>query len=83
MNGDQKTGLHAFILNQVKQIQRLTVNIIHCWHDSYQLREKLKIMELRTIELQHRYDLLINNIDNVRATCPCEDQCPVGKLKLK
>ncbi len=83
MNGDHKTGLHKFILNQVKQIQKLTVKMIHCWHDSYQLQEKLRLMELRTNEVQQRYELLINNLDDVRSSCPCTNQCPVGKLKLK
>ena len=82
MNREHKIGPHTFILHQVKQIKELTIKLILSLHNSYQLQEKLKLTEELTSEKQKKYELLVNNIDDFRATCPYEFQCPVRKLKL-
>jgi len=83
MSIDRVMGMKEFILHQVKQIKELTNKLIHCWHNSYQQQEKLKITEERLKEAQKKYELLVCNIDDVRATCPYEHQCPVKKIKLR
>ncbi len=83
MSRDRVMGIRGFILHQVKQIKELTERLIQCWHNSYQQQEKLKITEERLLEAQKKYDLLVNNLDDIRATCSYEHQCPVRKLRLR
>jgi hypothetical protein len=73
-------GIRGFITYQVKQIKILTIKLVKCWHSSHELQSKLRLAEERLIEAQKKNELLINNLDNVRATCPYEDQCPVKDL---
>ena len=83
MSGDRVMGIQRFVLHQVKQVKGLIKRLIQCWHNSYQLQAKLDLTEERLNEAQKKYELLVNNLDEIRATCPHEYQCPVRKLKLR
>jgi len=82
MSRDRLMGIRGFIFHLVKQIKELTNKLVQCWHNSRQLQEKLNLTEERLNEAQKKYELLVNNIGDVQATCPCIDQCPVKELKL-
>lgn len=82
MSKDRVMGTRGFVLHQFNQVRRLTLRLIKCWHNSYELQSKLTICEKRLIESQKKYDLLVNNLDVVRSNCPCIDQCPINQLEL-
>lgn len=82
MSGIQDKGGKAFILRQIKQLQILSDRLVNCKHNSYIRQEKLKIMEELLTENQKKYDLLVMSIEEIRANCPHEYQCPVKILKL-
>ena len=82
MSRDRLMGTRGFVLHQFNQVKRLTLRLIKCWHNSYELQSQLAIVEMRLIEAQKKYETLVNNLDGVRATCPCIDQCPINHLEL-
>lgn len=83
MKGNRVMGIRGFVLHQVNQTKKLTNILVQCWHNSYQQQIRLQITEELLKEANKKYELLVNNIDDVRATCMHEYQCPVRKLKLK
>lgn len=83
MGKERNMQLRDFVLHQVVQLRELFQRLIRCLHHSYQQDEKLKLTEERLEEAKKKYELLTENLDHIRATCPHEYQCPVRKLKLK